>query len=300
MKKTRFLRQMVMMIALCVIMTTFLGLIPVSAATVKMNKAKATMEVDSVLTLALVGAEGSTVWKSSNSAIASVSKKGKVTAIGEGVATITATNRGNKYSCSVNVVDSNKGEKKKVVKFDAVKVANKIKTVADYRYSTRYSKSVFVVAKNNSDYTVQLTGKVTFYDEFGGLIGYESESEHAVGPNEEICFRFSNEDDFSTYKIEWSVKEEKYYSAVCSNVSIDVTALKDKAIIQATNNGTKAAEFVEYYALFFDKGDFVGYDWGYIVDEDSEIKPGNSEMKEVSCYESFDSVKVYISGRGDK
>lgn len=80
-----------------------------SEAAVKISKKKATMEVDSVLTLKISGTDSKVAWKTSNKKIATV-KKGKVTAKAEGTATITATVDSKKYTCNVTVVDSNKEE----------------------------------------------------------------------------------------------------------------------------------------------------------------------------------------------
>lgn len=297
--KTRYLTKL--LVAMCIIVVS-IGCLPVSAATVKLNKQKATMEKDSTLTLILDGTSSQVTWKSSNKSIASVTKKGKVTAVAEGVATITANYNGSKYTCTVTVVDSNKGSSKAVVKFNASDVLKKIKTTGVYEYNDSWGwfHDLFVVVKNTSDYTVELEGKVKFYDSDKNLIGYSSSSEHAVGPNEELCFTFNNEEAFSSYEITWSVSEEKYYSPVCGKISLDVTKAKEKAIIEATNNGEIPAEFVEYTALFFENGKVIGYDDGYLVDSDYEIKPGQSEMREADCYDYYDDVKVYITGRGTK
>lgn len=101
-----------LLLAVCIIIMS-IGCLPVSAATVKLNKQKATMEKDSTLVLILDGMSSQVTWKSSNKSIASVTKKGKVTAVAEGVATITAKYNESKYTCTVTVVDSNKGDNKK-------------------------------------------------------------------------------------------------------------------------------------------------------------------------------------------
>ncbi|MBO4497589.1 MAG: Ltp family lipoprotein [Lachnospiraceae bacterium] len=107
--KTRYLTKL--LVSMCIIVVS-IGCLPVSAATVKLNKQKATMEKDSTLTLILDGTSSQVTWKSSNKSIASVTKKGKVTAVAEGVATITANYDGSKYTCTVTVVDSNKENNK--------------------------------------------------------------------------------------------------------------------------------------------------------------------------------------------
>ena len=82
------------------------------AAGMSISKKKATLEVDAVLTLKVIGnTDGSAVkWSSSKKSVAKVTSKGKVTAKKEGTATITATVGSNKYKCVVTVVDSNKEE----------------------------------------------------------------------------------------------------------------------------------------------------------------------------------------------
>ena len=86
----------------------------VQAATEKLSKAKATMEVDSTLKLRLGTIDAAKVsWKSNNTKIVTVAKTGTITAKKEGSATITATYQSKKYTCNVTVVDSNKAVPKK-------------------------------------------------------------------------------------------------------------------------------------------------------------------------------------------
>ena len=186
--------------------------------------------------------------------------------------------------------------------FSEEDVISKLDVVKEYKYTGAYglTHAAFVIVKNTSKYTIELGGKIKFYDKAGDLIGYSSASERAIGPDEEVCFRFSNDDDFDHYEITWSASEERYYRAVCSNISIEVMKTKNKAIIEATNNGDVAADFVEYYVLFLNGDDLVGYGWGYLTDKESQIKPGKTEMREATCSSSFNSVKVYITGRGTK
>jgi hypothetical protein len=81
----------------------------VEAATLKISKAKATMEIDSTLKLKLGTVEASSIsWKSSNVKIVSVTKTGTIRAKKEGSVTITANYKSKKYTCDVTVVDSNK------------------------------------------------------------------------------------------------------------------------------------------------------------------------------------------------
>ena len=98
---------------LLVFMLAFAFIIPVQgidtqAASVKLSKTKATMEKDSVLTLKVTGASSKVTWSTSDKKVATVTKKGKVSAVKEGKATITAKVGSSKYECVVTVVDNNK------------------------------------------------------------------------------------------------------------------------------------------------------------------------------------------------
>ena len=76
----------------------------VQAASVKLNKTKATLYVTESIKLKLTGTTSKIIWKTSDKSIASVSN-GKVTAESSGTATITAitTNNKKKYSCKITV-----------------------------------------------------------------------------------------------------------------------------------------------------------------------------------------------------
>ncbi len=79
------------------------------AAQLKLNKAKATLEVDATLKLKLNKIAANKInWSTSNKKVAIISKKGIITAKAEGSAIITATYNSKKYNCLVTVVDSNK------------------------------------------------------------------------------------------------------------------------------------------------------------------------------------------------
>lgn len=87
------------------------GTIEVNAATIKLNKKKATLIKGNTLTLKVSGTKKKVAWKSSNKKVATVSTKGKVTAKKKGAATITAKVGKKKLSCKVTVKDkkTNKG-----------------------------------------------------------------------------------------------------------------------------------------------------------------------------------------------
>lgn len=100
-----------MLLLLIIMVSSILPNQVYAASKLKLSKAKATMEVDSKLTLKLGDIKAADItWTSSDKKIATVSKA-VITAKAEGTATITATYEKKKYTCKVTVVDSNKEEK---------------------------------------------------------------------------------------------------------------------------------------------------------------------------------------------
>lgn len=183
--------------------------------------------------------------------------------------------------------------------FDADEIVSKL-DVKEYTWDTRYYHYVALVVKNNSGFTLSPSIKMVLYDEAGNMIGAKNNSENAFENGCEMAFIFSNDTAFSKYSYEVSVKEDSYYRPVQSKLSYTVDTTDEKAVVAVTNNGTLNADFVECTALFFKGDKIVGYGTKYCVDSDSTIKPGNTEYAEISCYESFDSVKVYFTGRSKK
>ncbi|NLK28191.1 MAG: glycoside hydrolase family 18 [Clostridiales bacterium] len=89
------------------IFTLFLiieGANPVGAATIQISKRKVTLEKGESKKLTISGTKKKVTWKSSKKSVATVTKKGKVTAKSVGTATITATVAGKKLTCKINVV----------------------------------------------------------------------------------------------------------------------------------------------------------------------------------------------------
>lgn len=184
--------------------------------------------------------------------------------------------------------------------FSVEKVASNI-DVQIYSLIISYSNYAIMVLTDNSDFDCQLDVSVDFYDGYGNIVGVDSGRIDAFAKGTANVLRFSCDDSFG--KIEYKLKPTEissYYVPVNQNLSCTINIATNKAIISATNNGTIPAEFVEYYALFFSGEELIDYDWGYITDSDSEIKAGDTIREEASCHKNFDSVQVYLNGRGSK
>jgi len=172
--------------------------------------------------------------------------------------------------------------------------------VTEYKGEGSYYYYHFLAIKNNSPYDLTLSADIKFYTDSGALVGAENSTEYAFEAGTETVMAFSPDEAYTITTYELSVEEEDYYDCVVSDLSYSCVSAKDKEIVIVKNNGDKAAKFVTATVLFFKGDEVVYYSWDYYTDDDSEIKPGKSETREVDCYEDYDSIKVFLSGRAKK
>ena len=100
------MKKNVFAVAAFVTMTAMVFTICVDTeAKVRISRKKLTMEVSKTHTLKIKGVRGKIIWKSSKPGVAKVNKKGKVTALRKGRATITAKAGKKLYKCAVTVKD---------------------------------------------------------------------------------------------------------------------------------------------------------------------------------------------------
>ncbi len=103
----KILKSSLSVVLCCIILMGVAVLSPISAgakARPKLNKTKISIKVGKTYTLKLKNAKAKKVkWISSKKSIATVSKKGKVTAKNIGTATVTAKYKSKKYKCKVAV-----------------------------------------------------------------------------------------------------------------------------------------------------------------------------------------------------
>ncbi len=179
-------------------------------------------------------------------------------------------------------------------KFNAEEVLSSL-NVTEYSYPGYYYG--YLVIENNSNFNIEVFADVKFYNKDNQLIGAKSSSQEAFEKGSKIVLYFSCDEEYTRMEYELSVAEETYYDCVVSNLSYETVSAKEKEIVSVTNNGSKAAKFVKGYILFF-KGDrVIGLAQAYFTDNDSEIKPGKTITREIDCYEDYDSVQFFLTGR---
>lgn len=181
--------------------------------------------------------------------------------------------------------------------FDENNVVKQIQ-VKEYTYTDSIKTTwTALILKNTSKFNLRITANVTFKDASGNVIGVDDKTQEAVDSGAEVALLFMNEGKPAKVEYTLSAKEEDQYECVLSALTCKATPAKGKAIIAVTNNAKEPAEFVQFTALFFNKGKLVSQDTGYTTDDDNELKPGKTVSKEANCFDNFDSVKVYLTGR---
>lgn len=138
------------------------------ATTIKLNKTKLELHEGESYTLKLKGASGTVKWSSSKKSVASVSSGGKVKAVKEGKATITATYNNKKYKCTVTVIS---GKKTDITLIAAAKFNTNIE-----EYAKNFSDNVpkFLDVKTYDDHiviTLYETDRLQFVKEMNNKLG---------------------------------------------------------------------------------------------------------------------------------
>lgn len=169
----------------------------------------------------------------------------------------------------------------------------------EYLYESDYATYYFVAVTNNTNNVYEIGGNGVAFNKEGSLIGADDICIDVLGPGETSIAYFYFENVSGVDHVEYQMTyKNSYYNPVLKDISTEETINDKNVIISATNNGDRAAEFVEAYALFFDENNnVVYYSSNYITDNDSEIKPGATLYEQIESYKSFDHVKVYYTGR---
>lgn len=157
----------------------------------------------------------------------------------------------------------------------------------------------FMVLENKSNETVDISTSSLAYNENGSMVSAANASFDALGAGctSIIYEAFETGEQIDHYDTEINVSPSKYYESVIQDLSFVQNDISGGAVFQVTNNGDNAAEFVEGYALFFSGEELVGYDSSYFTDGDSEIKPGKTISKQLTCRQNFDRIEFYMTGR---
>ena len=182
-----------------------------------------------------------------------------------------------------------------VADFDAAAVAKAMEVTGEV-YDTDYSHVVYLFIKNQSGVDCDIAINVDLFDEDGNIITNTTGYIDAFAAGTAAVENFYSETPFATYEYKITASAISYHLPVDSDLTQKVETSENTAAVSVTNNGAKAAKYVEFFAFFYSGDELVGTDWGYCCDEDKEIKPGDTQTAEAHCYKAFDDVKIYIHG----
>ena len=135
------------------------------------------------------------------------------------------------------------------------------------------------------------------YDAAGNLIGAKNNEVYAFEAGTETLLAFYADEELASMTYELTIEQENSYNCVISSLTYESVSAKDKEIVSVTNNGKKAADYVEGHMLFFRDGKIVGFTTTYFVDNDDELKAGKTITQEMECYEEYDSFMLFFTGR---
>lgn len=176
--------------------------------------------------------------------------------------------------------------------------------IKEYVYDSSIGDTIYLLAiTNNSGVDVSVSGNATAKDSSGNSIGADDMEIDMLGAGETAigCFYFDCVTGIDSVDYKLRYNDDLHYSPVVKNLKVEKTENTENVVVTLTNNGEKTAEFVEAYALFFDKdGKLINYDSDYIADDDFEIKVGDTLSLQLNCYKKYDHAEVYLTGRTSK
>lgn len=262
----------------------------VSAATVKLDKTNIALEPGKSVALKVTGTKAAIKWSSSDNYVATVSSKGKVTAIGVGRATITAAVNKKKYYCTVNVKSN----------FDA---KSAIKSIDGEFHDM--GNGVVGILTNNYKYPVSLVATMVYFDDSGKMIGKSSAGNYHFASGKQCALEFTGPYDsnynnvpYTRYEVSYSIEETTRISNL-NDLSYESNIGIDNVMVKVTNNGEQESEFTIVSVVFYSGNNVVGIESNYI----DTVSPGSSSYEQFDFpYDSnyntipVDNYKVFING----
>ena len=96
-----------------------------------------------------------------------------------------------------------------------------------------------------------------------------------------------------------SVNEEKDFSPVYDDLSIDYNTTDTGIVASVTNNATSAVDYVLMDVVYLKDGKMVNFSELSFMDDNQELQPGTTLSQEGTCYSDsgFDDVVIAINGR---
>lgn len=170
----------------------------------------------------------------------------------------------------------------------------------EMKFETFGSTQYFIPVLNKSEQKIAVNANATAKDSAGNVIGASNMEIDVLGPGETSLglFYFSGITNIDHIDYDLNVEKEDYYEAVIGQLEVDASMYNNNLMVNVTNHGSVAAQFVECHAIAFDKdNNVIAQDRTYIVDDNSEIAAGAAESKQLTIRKAFDHIDIYLTGR---
>lgn len=262
------------------------------ATTIKINQKKLTLLEGKTYSLVLTGTNKTIKWSSSNKKVATVSNKGKVKAVSQGKAIITATVNNKKYNCSLTV-------KKGLSEKEAVK---------NISYEAIDSKDhLIVILENKNNVNLEVDIEVCYYND--DVMVYKTAdviNTFQAGKTAALLFDHpyvaDEEREYSNFKISFTVALDSKYTTQSYIddivISKEIINEENELIVDVINKSKDKVENVKMTALFYADGQVIGATSGNIYDLPSKDTSSvnfhyvlDNNYKKIK----FDEYEIYIN-----
>lgn len=173
-----------------------------------------------------------------------------------------------------------------------------VEVLSEYTLSSYGTLCRYMVVKNNSEKTLDITTSSLAYKEDGTMVSAANSELLALGAGcTSIVFEsFETDETVSRFDTELKGVTNSNHKSVIQDLSYVQNDIADGAIFQITNNGDEDALFVEGYALFFSGDKLVDWNTMYFTDDNSELKSGETITEQMTTSKDFDRIEFYMTG----
>ena len=260
---------------------SFVSTPEVSAAKVKLNKTKLTLQVKKTYKLKVKGTKKKPKWSSSKKKVATVSSKGVVKGKKIGSAVITAKVGKKKYKCKVKVVKAIADEDEVVIGGNPTTTQKSTSTTQSGNSNSSENTTASAGESGGSDVTTQAGGS-----ESGSDSTTASKPTEATTTTEKLDDKYYEEyepGDFSGEDFDDKVPKEEELDETAKKVETSEEKTLKHIVITVENKNTVWLDSATvYYKYVDDKGNVIATGTEYL----GAMKPGEVQYISVEVEES--------------
>lgn len=186
--------------------------------------------------------------------------------------------------------------------FDSDAILDQIKIEKLGSYERKFSNTTYrgyaIVAKNESEYDINLSATFIFKDKNKDLINSIDSDEYSVNAGGSMLIYVNDEmEPFEDVEVELDVSEP-YSKVLSGELKTKSTLRKDKVVIQLTNNSKKDAEYARVLCAFMSGDKLVDCNYEYCMNDDDILPAGKTRTCSLDWMgKNVDTVKVFAEGR---